>query len=30
LDCLEEVFGGDFPREIIEEPLTAQQMNWKS
>ena len=31
LDCLEEVFGGDFPREILEEPLTAQQqMNWKS
>jgi hypothetical protein len=31
LDCLEEVFDEDFPREIIEEPLTAQQqMNWKS
>jgi hypothetical protein len=31
LDCLEEVFGGDFPREILEEPLTAQQqMNWNS
>jgi hypothetical protein len=30
LDCLEEVFGGDFPREIIEEPLTTQQMKWKS
>ena len=31
LDCLEEVFGGDFLREIIGEPLTAQQqMNWKS
>ena len=29
LDCLEEVFGGDFPREI-NGPLTAQQMNWKS
>jgi hypothetical protein len=30
LDCLEEVFGGDFPREILEEPLTVQQMKWKS
>ena len=29
LDCLEKVFGGDFPREI-NGPLTAQQMNWKS
>jgi len=30
LDCLEKVFDGDFPREIIEESLTAQQMKWKS
>jgi hypothetical protein len=33
LDCLEEVFGEDFPREFNGEPLTAQQqqqMNWKS
>jgi hypothetical protein len=30
LDCLEEVFGEDFPREFNGEPLTVQQMNWKS
>ena len=29
LDCLEEVFDEDFPREIIIDSLTAQQM-WKS
>ena len=31
LDCLEKVFGGEFPREIIINSLTVQQhMNWKS
>ncbi len=31
LDCLEKVFGGEFPREIIIDSLTIQQhMNWKS
>jgi hypothetical protein len=30
LDCLEELFGEDFPREFNGEPLTVQQMNWKS
>ena len=30
LDCLEEVFGEDFPREFNGEPLTVQQMNWES
>ena len=31
LDCLEKVFGGEFPREIIIDSLTVQQhMNWKS
>jgi len=30
LDCLEEVFGEDFPREILEPLTVQQQMNWKS
>jgi hypothetical protein len=30
LDCLEEVFGGDFPRDIDGGSLQSQQMNWKS
>jgi len=34
LDCLEKVFGGEFPREILPdlEPLSVQQQhtNWKS
>ncbi len=30
LDCLEEVFGGDFPRDINGGTLQSQQMNWKS
>jgi hypothetical protein len=31
LDCLEKVFGEEFPREIIIDSLTVQQhMNWKS
>ena len=30
LDCLEKVFGGKFPREIIVDSLTVQHhMNWK-